>query len=570
MAIPSLIAVLVLVSMATQPSISALLSYEAQDTVLELMSEKGFTGLATANLLAKDGPRPIYRKDLGLNHVAYYEILSGDGKEYFLLSAGSKSGDNRFVESGEINAEAQQYRPTDALNKQAAKNRQTCYKHYRLSQAGLYMCEDRRGIPVAATYNWTSDAPIDTSQWKSLAGMMKGSLTDFNKEWRELSCEVGKEGEWGSLRYVESAQKTKRYGEEALEAGARHRVSLGLSGHQSKAAPRIIFTGTGGKKSDLTTADWQKRLCQALLNVCSSKDNTLVNSMLFRSGRNGINYFEFSVQQDKATVQKLLLHTDVSFSVQVTLSNGAVIEKRFGIETNYTSRTKRWSSWSYWNIHSPHLLPNYNQHRCCGCYSGCGPVAWAQIFAYYDRLAHISSGYGYNQKLYQGYHGVSGSAAYQPPGYTPRYYVENIRAQVDTFCLFGGGATTHWDMTDSKLWNWYRARQSPLGGSLSSYTSGFSLPGIYLTWIRNSAINAIKSRYPAIVGIWVGLSQHYAVATHYRTRHKKWRICWWFFGWHCTKWFYIHQHEWYLRMGWGGSGNTWRKAKAFSAFVARK
>lgn len=96
--------------------------------------------------------------------------------------------------------------------------------------------------------------------------MVKGSLTDFNKEWRERSCEVGKEGEWGSLRYAESAQKTERYGEEALEAGARHKVSLGLSGHQSKAAPRIIFTGTGGKKSDLTTADWQKRLCQALLN----------------------------------------------------------------------------------------------------------------------------------------------------------------------------------------------------------------------------------------------------------------------------------------------------------------
>ena len=107
---------------------------------------------------------------------------------------------------------------------------------------------------------------IDPSQWKSLAGMVKGSLTDFNKEWRELSYEVGEEGEWGSLRYVESAQKTERYGEEALEAGARHRVSLGLSNHQSKAAPRIIFTGTGGKKSDLTTADWQKRLCQVLLN----------------------------------------------------------------------------------------------------------------------------------------------------------------------------------------------------------------------------------------------------------------------------------------------------------------
>lgn len=101
----------------------------------------------------------------------------------------------------------------------------------------------------------------------------------------------------------------------------------------------------------------------------------------------------------------------------------------------------------------------------------------------------------------------------------PRYYVEDIRAKVDTFCLFGGGATSHWDMTDSKLRNWYLIRQYPQGGSLSSYTSWWStLPGIYRSWIRNSAINAVKNRYPAIVGIWVGSSQHYAVATRYRSR----------------------------------------------------
>ena len=118
--------------------------------------------------------------------------------------------------------------------------------------------------------------------------------------------------------------------------------------------------------------------------VCS-KDLTTVNKLLFVSARNGINYFALSVHQDHLTVKKLLMNTDVSFSIQVTLNNGNVVEKRFGIETNYTSRTKRWSPYSYWNIHSPHLFRNYNQHSCCGCYSGCGPVAWAQIFAYYDR-----------------------------------------------------------------------------------------------------------------------------------------------------------------------------------------
>ena len=55
--------------------------------------------------------------------------------------------------------------------------------------------------------------------------------------------------------------------------------------------------------------------------------------------------------------------------------------------------------------------------------------------------------------------------------------------------------------------------------SLSSYTSWWSsLPGLYRSWIRDNAINAVKSNYPAIVGIWSGLSQHYAVATKYRYR----------------------------------------------------
>lgn len=41
---------------------------------------------------------------------------------------------------------------------------------------------------------------IDIKEWKSLVGMVKVSLLDFNKEWCELFYEVGEEGEWGSLR----------------------------------------------------------------------------------------------------------------------------------------------------------------------------------------------------------------------------------------------------------------------------------------------------------------------------------------------------------------------------------
>ena len=52
--------------------------------------------------------------------------------------------------------------------------------------------------------------------------------------------------------------------------------------------------------------------------------------------------------------------------------------------------------------------------------------------------------------------------------------------------------------------------------------------------------------------------------------YRRYRNCWWFFGWHCGPWKYEYDRELYYHMGWGGSSNGWRKAKAFSAFAARK
>ena len=150
-------------SLSWKPLPVAGLSYEAQDTIVDLMSEEGFRGLLNAKLLARGEPRRIYRKDTGAKYVAYYEILSGDGTEYFLLSAGPKTGDNRFVESG--NVTARDKRPTDVLNDQAKFNGQACSKHYRLSSAGVYICENNQGFPVAATYNWTSNAPVSITHF---------------------------------------------------------------------------------------------------------------------------------------------------------------------------------------------------------------------------------------------------------------------------------------------------------------------------------------------------------------------------------------------------------------------
>ena len=82
-------------------------------------------------------------------------------------------------------------------------------------------------------------------------------------------------------------------------------------------------------------------------------------------------------------------------------------------------------------------FPDSDQHKCCGgCWTGCSPVAWAQLFGYYDRRATA-----YNSIFSLGIYGDSSTLA--PLGMTSEVetLVEDIRSQVQTYCEDGAGAT---------------------------------------------------------------------------------------------------------------------------------
>ncbi|XP_032237114.1 uncharacterized protein LOC116618005 isoform X1 [Nematostella vectensis] len=236
---------------------------------------------------------------------------------------------------------------------------------------------------------------------------------------------------------------------------------------------------------------------------------------------------------------------------------------------------KPWSAWQTWSVPQEITFPDYKQFTVKGakCPVGCGPVAWAMVFGYYDRLAHTSSSYGYSKHLFRCYKGVAGSPNCIAPKYqnpTVQDYILAINKELKTFCLFGGGATTPKGM--GRIQKWYQARQGK-SATISSYKYWLSWTGITRTWIRNKARDAIKAKYPAIVGIWVkgkAKSQHYAVATKYTTRYRKWRRCIKIWKKICGKWHTQRQESFYLHMGWGGYKNNWYNIKTFSAFVARK
>ena len=86
--------------------------------------------------------------------------------------------------------------------------------------------------------------------------------------------------------------------------------------------------------------------------------------------------------------------------------------------------------------------------------------------------------------------------------------------------------------------------------------------------VRNSALSYLRQKWPVIVGFRVSglFSQHYAVMTQYRTRTVRKKVC---KLWVFCKTRTVREYDMYLHMGWGGSSNSWRKAKMFMAVVAK-
>lgn len=559
----------IIVAMTTEKA-WGYISYDVQSTIIGLMDQRGYTALQKVRL-TRDNVRPIFRKDISGKAPPYYEISAGG--QYYVFSASSRTGDHRLVDSGKG------IRPTELLNSQALTKGETCDKYYRITAvSGLYTCENSKGLLVASTYDFVSDSLVGNVNLKNktyfyhLQKNLRLHLSKFNKEWQDLYKETKDSAEWTTEQILTEKKQhanITRYAEEALRPGSSVKVALG--NRFSRVSIRVTGTGRNSSDDGEPLEEWQRRLCQVLDRVCLNGSKK-INKEAIEEAPNGISYIKLSVSDDKDGVRKILQNTEVEFVIEFHVSEYGrhlLVRKRFAIDLS-TNRKRRWSRWFSFSVPQEWRFPDYNQHRCCGCLSGCGPVAWAQIFAYYDRLAHFWSSSGYSKDLYRCKSGIlTGSWACIAPrkmNTDVESYVQHIRSQVDTFCILGGGATTHWDMKDSKLKSFYRSRQS--GGTIHGYTSWWSsLPGIYRKWIRNRAIAAVKQGYPAIVGFWSGIAQHYAVATKYRYRYRKYRRC--FLG-ICGRWKYKYDHELYYHMGWGGSGNGWRTAKAFSAFVAKK
>jgi len=161
---------------------------------------------------------------------------------------------------------------------------------------------------------------------------------------------------------------------------------------------------------------------------------------------------------------------------------------------------KGWTAWTYYWAGGCSDQRQYSQEWSLGgcnpgCWSGCGPTAWAMLYGWWD------------------YHGLCSLIGGCTP--TPLFNDADVRSCISTvcgyvspFCAFGQGATTPWNEPNG--WHWAPARGH---GISESWTWGVPY---FCGGCGSQAKNAINAGRPAIVG--TGVYYHYPLAWGYAYR----------------------------------------------------
>ena len=314
------------------------------------------------------------------------------------------------------------------------------------------------------------------------------------------------------------------------------------------------------------SSDNHRRVCEILSNVICKPSSSEVFADDERESLNGLAYVAITVTTNTTHLHQLFKENRISLKFNVTYSRGGPsLTLRYGTD-RFRGRAKRTSSSSGDHSSIPYEteFPDYHQFKYGKCYVGCGPVAWAMILGYMNRISNLSA--DSYRPLYP--YGAA-PAKFSESDSNLKRWIESLHDALGTICLFGQGATLA-----SKMHNiatYYKDIQP--GGLFEEERSWWNsnfLVASYADRFRDAAIGYILQGSPAVLG-WKSsgiFSQHYPVATKFRKRARHVRTCSKSSASCSTDTEY--EIDFYLHMGWGGAGNGWKKAQAYYAATLTK
>ncbi|XP_031572628.1 uncharacterized protein LOC116306677 isoform X2 [Actinia tenebrosa] len=556
-------------------------SWETRDELFQLGDAIGSNDII--------GLRPIYRKDLPKEYIAYWEVkMNGKtGEKYLIISAAKETGDHRLVQEGALPS------PIDIMTDYARLRSHSCHRVYRLTPDGLMTCEDNNlKRTVAATRDVETNAEFQQRQWKKLDRQVKKALPRFKKAWRDLARRVTKLPEWRRFKWLsmksgkmptEKSSKhdsssrhehdddyddnyvTEEDDEMEAELAVRPGEVLKVPLIGKSCQVRIKFSGFGqikrhGRKRKTWLNRWQKRLCRVLSDPCEGSDMTRVKWRYIKNTKMGDRYIGLQIVSSSQYVRKQLQGQEIRFRIEVEMNNRKTLVVNYGIMLRHSRRGRsvEGGDVNHYSIPHRHLFPDYKQHQHGLCMTGSGAVAWGMVLGYMDNLAYRVPESGYPKNILGLFPGTSPA-----PMTTTKYAqsaIENLFEKLESRCSLEDKAALTSPAKMERIGKWLNHTVLQLiieNDSLNKETA------------TARAVQLLQKRVPVIISKERGdsLYHHYSVATRLRQRIHRYRNC----KVTCSSWRTLVENEAYVHLGVGKYGNKWENIDThFMAAILKK
>ena len=384
--------------------------------------------------------------------------------------------------------------------------------------------------------------------------LVKTGLHEFQELWRKRANDRRTILDWGTTD-TNKVRPKKGPEAEALSPGSVAKVAIG---EKFKSVYMYITTKRGlDTKSRIK---FHKRLCKVLIGVCLV-GTFKVNPLAVKKTPNNLFYLKLKVHENFTFVRKMLEGRELGFDIRIRIKPHQVIIKHYAIYLQ-AKLARQYVPFGVITVPGADTeFPDYHQKICCsGCYSGCVPVAWAQVFGYFDRRASLFSP-AYDWRFSASIYGENGDNNVRAPKVLTaavETFVEEIRQQVKTFCGGSDGTTgVTYSSNNRLILPWFQKRQSHANMVTFWQRSADEL--------TNLAKVGLDSGYPVVVEFLLSGpgTGHAVVATKYRTRLKEVLKC---NGNNFVR-VTVLEYEFYLHYGWGGNNNQWQTVEPYGVHI---
>ena len=314
---------------------------------------------------------------------------------------------------------------------------------------------------------------------------MDQNIGQLAAEWGSRAAEVARKDIWDENQVVISSTDTNEVSS-FTQGYAKPGDVIKVFVDNDTVSVKIKFTSESEAQTRNDIELMQQALCQ-MVSDCDVDDDSTI-SLLQQTSVLHLNYMEVELSKD--IPDALNGSKSVDFELRVEKNSGEVSVKYYSLDlTRHRQKRKEYTSYTSWSVTSipdEGYFPYYWQHTTSrNCKVGCGPVAWAMIFGYYDRRSHAKS-YKYGKGSQYLYRSSSSGSYGSPVTVAPKYpyssdtrlrkYIERIASEVDTICIKGQGATQGYKM--DRISGFFRVR------NLYFIESRLFLDKTHNKWIR--------------------------------------------------------------------------------------